>query len=167
MLKTYDCELPDVTSLAGTYCAVVSIFVPHIISGTVTKCGGKLGMTDFSIHVGPAPKLKALEGSFVTKDTVLSWMDGEKGVYHVELLSDSRMAVKPNIEVFTAAKEIRWPDLQGLGLAFPAGAHYRLRVSRLSARASVDELVSFRSPAQAPDEVREITSKTIEVTLTK
>ncbi len=166
VLKTYDCQLPDVTSLDGTYCAVVSIYVPHIISGTVTKCGGKLGMTDFSIHVGPAPKLKApREGLAVTKETVLSWTDDEKGVYRVELLPDSRMAVKPNIEIFTNAKEIRWPDLEGLGLGFPVGTHYRFRVSRLSARASVDELVSVRS--QAPDEVQEITSETIEVTLTE
>ena len=163
VLKRYDCQLPDVTSLPGTYCAVISIFVPTIISGTVTKCGGKLGMADFSIHVGPAPKLKALEGSTVSRETVLSWADDEKGVYRVELLSEPARPGKPNIEVFTAAKEIRWPDLQGLGLEFPVGARYRFRVSRLSGRASVDELVFARSP----DEAQEITSNTLEVTLTE
>jgi hypothetical protein len=167
VLKTYDCPLPNLTTLAGTYCAVVSINFPYgEATGKVTKCGGKLGMTDFSFHVGPPPKFKAPRENFtMTRESTLSWVDAEKGVYHVELMPDSRMAIKPTIEIFTAEKELRWPDLEGLGLKFPAGAQYRFRVSRLSPYASVDELVSGRGFPQNQDEVQEIASEPIEVTL--
>jgi hypothetical protein len=167
VVKTYDCPMPDVTALDGSYCATFYIYFPYgDATGQVTKCGGKLGMTDFSFHVGPPPKLKApREGFAMTSESTLSWVDTEKGVYRFELTPDSRMPVKPSIEVFTAEKELRWPDLEGLDLRFPAGAKYRLRVSRLSGHASVDELVSGRDLGQ--DESQEVTSEPVEVTLTE
>jgi hypothetical protein len=167
--KTYDCPLPDVTALAGTYCATVSFMFPYRdANSTVTKCGGKLGMTDFSIHVGPAPQLEAPRpGSTVTRQSRLSWTDAEQGVYQVELVADSRMAVKPTIEIFTTDKQLDWPELEGLGLAFPAGAGYRLQVSRLSPYRSVDELVSGRALSGSPDESQKITSEAVDVKLTE
>jgi len=130
--KTYDCELPDLRSLGGEYCASINFAYPF---GEPTvearKCGGKIGMTDFSFHVGGPPRFQG-KSATVSKDGVLAWTDKEKGVYMVKLGPDWHTPKAPHLEIFTSETQIRWPDFEALGVTLPVGAKFRCQVSRLS-----------------------------------
>jgi hypothetical protein len=164
-LKTFDCELPDLGSLGGEYCATIN-FTYFDTTGMARKCGGKIGMTDFSFHVEPPPRFQA-RGKFstVTKDAVLSWTDAGKGVYLVDLGPELRSPSMPHVQVLTAATQIHWPDFEALGVKVPVGAKYRCRVSRLSPYTSVDDLASWRGLYPTATDFQQVDSNPIAVTV--
>ena len=83
----------------------------------------------------------------------------------VDLGPDSRSANLPHIQVFTAERQIRWPDFEALGAKSPFGAKYRCQVSRLSPYASVDDLASWRGLYPTATDFQKVDSPPIEVTL--
>jgi hypothetical protein len=164
--KTFDCELPDLSALGGEYCAFISYsFIYDRGHGQTTRCGGKLGMTDFSFRVGPPPNLKQKDKpATMTSDGTLSWTDADKGVYMVTLASEPRKRRLPHITVFTSATSIHWPDFEALGSKFPVGAKYTCQVTRLSPYESVDDLASPRGFTQTAD-FQKVESLPLELTL--
>ena len=115
VLKTFECELPDLGSLGGEYCATIN-FSYFDTTGTARRCGGKIGMTDFSLHVGAPPRFQERgKSSTVTKDSLLAWTDKEKGVYMVDLGPDSRRFPSPGREV-PDRSEIHLPSLTAVAL---------------------------------------------------
>jgi hypothetical protein len=164
---TYDCPLPDLSVLGGGYCATIHVAFPFgEATGVVKKCGGKTGMTDFSIHVGPPPRfLERGKTSTLGKDASLSWTATGESVYVVELEPAARSPARPHLQVFTAEPRLRFPDLAVLGVKFPVGAAYKCQVSRLSPYSSLDELASARESSRSEGELQKIDSEPIEVTL--
>lgn len=162
--KTFDCELPDLGVLGGEYCAVINYaFVFDHGRGMTRRCGGKLGMTDFSFRVGPPPKLEQ-KGTTMASHGTLSWTDTEKGVYMVTLAPDYRERRLPHIKVFTSATSIHWPDFAVLGTKFPVGAKYTCKVTRLSPYESIDDSASSRGFTETAD-YQEVESVPLELTL--
>jgi hypothetical protein len=168
VLNTYDCHLPDLGSLGGEYCAHINYQFPlrYDANGTTTRCGGKLGMTDFSFHVGPKPEWTGASDHMNPQST-LTWKDQGKGIYRVHLTPGYDSKVKgPTIDIYTARTGVRWPDLNAWGMDFPAGATYKCEVTRLSPHASVDELTSLRGFDKDSD-YEEAEASTLELSMVK
>ena len=155
VLNTYDCRLPDLSSLGGEYCAHIYFQFPvrYQSNGNSTRCAGKLGMTDFSFHVAAEPQWVGVSrATSMTPKTVLHWKDQGPGVYQV-ILSASYDSKKtgPAIIIYTGQSSVRWPDLSDVGLDFPAGASYGIKVTRYSPCLSVDELTSAKGWDKSAD----------------
>ena len=138
----YSCGLPDLTTLGGDYCVYILDVWGY---AQATKCGGALGMNDFSIQVQAPPQIqKPTDGSPITKDSKLSWTGIPNGVYMLDLSPDRITATSPHIQIYTSATQLRWPDLHAIGVEFPVGVTYTCQVSGLSPYASMDDLASSR-----------------------
>jgi hypothetical protein len=159
----YSCGIPDVSTLGGEYC--VSI-VDVLGYARAQRCGGTIGMSDFSIQVQAPPQFqKPTHGSPITKDSKLSWTGISNGVYMLDLNPDNPSAISPRIQVYTSATQLRWPDLGAIGVAFPVGATYSCQVSGLSPYASLDDLASSRGLFNEQMDRQWLDSTTIELSL--
>jgi hypothetical protein len=103
---SFDCHLPDLSELGGEYCMVIGV---ESSNERVSRCGGRLGMEDFSVTPAPpAPVLR--HGAEVDEDTMVAWT-GEGQVFELRL-GPSHSA---NIRVYTAKQSFSWSDFVALG----------------------------------------------------
>jgi len=138
----YSCVIPDLSTLGGGYCvSIVDIFG----CARAKRCGGAIGMNDFSLQVQAPPQFqKPVDGSPITKDSKLLWTSISSGVYRLDLVPDEPSAASPRIQVYTSATQLRWPELGAIGVVFPAGSTYTCQVSGLSPYTSLDDFASSR-----------------------
>jgi hypothetical protein len=160
---SFDCALPDLSSLNGEYCAsIVDVW------GDVhaTRCGGQLGMRDFSLHVQAPPQIrKPVDGSPVTKESKLSWTSVEGGVYLLAVMPELASPETPRIHAYLMTTELAWPDLKLLGVEFPVGQTYSYRVSAFLPYASMDALSSSKGPYRVGVDCQKLDSGTISLVL--
>lgn len=143
VLNTYDCRLPDLGRLGGEYCAHIGYQFPvrDFPNGNATRCGGKLGATDFSFRIGPHPQWTE-SADRMSPGGTLAWKDAGKGIYRVLLAPAWDSAIKgPVFEIYTHQTRVRWPDARAWGIHFATGATYKVEVTRMSYD-SVDRVAS-------------------------
>jgi hypothetical protein len=110
----YACQLPDLSELPGEYCIHVG---EDARDERVSRCGGRLGMDDFSVPPHPpAPVLKY--GDDVDESTMVAWT-GEGKVFELRL-GPSHSA---NIRVYTAKQSFSWDDFVALGFGWSGFQH--------------------------------------------
>jgi len=160
---SFGLQLPDLQQLGGDYCVYFSDTAGYA-SGR--RCGGRLGMTDFSIQVQQPPQmLKPPTGANATRNTLLSWSGVAGGVYMVDLNPDNPTAAQPRVQVYTSATSLAWPDFEELGIAFPAGATYRCQVIALMPYTSIDDFASNHGLFATGVDLQMLKSVQVEVTL--
>jgi len=159
----FDCELPDLSALGGDYCAsIVDVFG----YAQATRCGGAIGMTDFSIQVVAPPQFKSpVTGTPTSKGSRLTWGGVQNAVFLLEIGPDFPTPNAPIVRAYTSATQLRWPDLQAMGIAFLGGSTYTCQVSALLPYASIDDLASSHGPAAMGVDRQQLDSNTIELPL--
>ena len=165
-LGRYDCTVPDLSPLGGEYC--IDMIDGEVGGGGVKHCGGKIGMTDFSIKLEAPPKLKALDKpGFISKTTVLAWSGDEKAVYAVDIRPDIAAGVAWfEFRLYLAGPRLAWPNIEDYGVKAPAGSKVKVHISRLFPYRSVDELAGASGPLSATVEYQRATSLPVELTVT-
>jgi hypothetical protein len=140
----FDCELPDLTSLGGEYCMAIGESLSKL---RAMRCGGKIGMTGFSIPAQPpAPQITVDDDGH--NDRMITWtVPGGVGarVYELNLGYDFEGL---NVRVYTGAQSFTWSEVEALGVDFRRDDP-RLRgikVTALLPYTSMDDLVSGRGP---------------------
>jgi hypothetical protein len=162
----YDCAVPDLSTLGGEYCI-------HFIDGTshgseVQHCGGKIGMTDFSLAVQAPPKLRVLDGGGSAEKMVLAWSGDERAVYSVDIRPDIGAGIKWfEFRLYTAGTRLAWKDLKAYGIETPAGPNrkYEVSVSRVYPYRSVDAIATLAGPLSRTAEYQRVTSNILEIDL--
>ena len=157
---TFDCEVPDLSTLPGEYCvSVVGSNVPYWGSIRPVKCGVRLGSTDLAIpgNLPVPPETSSTQvpsmqftspttdrTRAVTRDSLFAWEARANSVYVVELRPslERPFALIPRIFLFTSRTSFRWSDLAAHGIAFPTTAAYVASVAAISA-SSVDQVASL------------------------
>jgi hypothetical protein len=163
----YDCEVPDLTALGGEYCI-------HFIDGTshgaeVQRCGGRIGMIDFSLTVQAPPKLRLLDEHAKSNATMaLTWSGDERAVYSVDIRPDIGAGIKWfEFRLYTSGTRLAWKELKAYGIETPAGSKrkYEVSVSRMYPYRTVDELASEAGPFSRTVEYQRVTSNSLEIEL--
>ena len=158
---TFDCAVPDLSTLPGEYCvSVVGSNYPYGGSERPVKCGIRLGSTDLvipgNLPVPPEPSPTHIasmqftspttdQRRAVTRDSLIAWEDRAHSVYVVELrpsLEGQWFALIPRIFLFTSRTSFRWSELVAHGIAFPTTATYVATVAAIPA-SSVDQVASL------------------------
>lgn len=152
----FDCRLPDLSELGGEYC--MAIGVGETLTGQrMSRCGGQLGIRDFSEPRAPAPPVMR-HGSAVDQDTMVAWT-GEGHVF--EIMIGTAIHREPEIRILTAKHSLSWSDFLALGMTWDA--FERISDNTMETRAgrpaidvysvasvhpyqSMDDLVSARHP---------------------
>jgi len=163
----YDCAVPDLSALGGDYC--MSIIDGRGKGSEAQHCGGKIGMTDFSLTVEKPPKLHPLDKpGLVTAQTVLSWSGDEKAVYALDIRPDIGRGIKWfEFTLYTSGTRLAWKDLKGYGIETPAGQKFKVSVSRLFPYRTVDEIASTSGPISTTVEHQYLASDELEITVTE
>ena len=140
----FDYPVPDLRHLPGRYCVNVYDGTRGHFSST-SKCGIALGATDVTIRVHAPPKLTSPafkqyshDRVTISRDTRFAWtaLDGPV-VYRLTLKGS------PRINVYTTATSTAWPDLQSVGISFPAIKEgYGVSVTAFGPHAGMDEAFS-------------------------
>jgi hypothetical protein len=151
----FDCRLPDLSELGGEYCMVIGVG-NELSNPRISRCGGQLGMRDFSEPPAPtAPVMR--HGSEVDQDTMIAWT-GEGHVFEVSI--GPGWNTEAPIRIFTAQRSLSWSDFLALGMTWDefvrqsegyGQARYSAptidvnSVASLSPYQSMDDLVSGRN----------------------
>jgi hypothetical protein len=152
----FDCRLPDLSALGGEYCMAIGVG-EDLTSQRVSRCGGRLGMRDFSEPAVPAPPVMR-HGSAVDQDTMIAWT-GEGHVF--EVMIGPAIYPEAPIRIFTAKHSLSWSDFLALGMNW--NAFERISDNTMETRAgrptidvysvgsvhpyqSIDDLISARHP---------------------
>jgi hypothetical protein len=140
----FDFPVPDLRHLPGRYCVDVYDGTRGIFSSTI-KCGVDFGATDVSIRLHAPPRLTSpafkqysRDRATMSRDTQFAWTALDGPVVY-------RLTVKgsPRIDVYTTATTTAWPDLQSVGIAFPALKEgYGVSVTAFGPHAGMDEAFS-------------------------
>jgi hypothetical protein len=140
--RSYDCELPDLTSLRGEYCIAVGGSLSNL---RAMRCGGKIGMKDFSIP--PQPPVPQITTAEKGGGTMMRWDAGDISSRVFELSFGNELK-GPDARVYTSEQSFTWSQLEALGIDFRRdGALLRnVRVTALLPYVSMDDLVSKRGP---------------------
>ena len=159
----FDCALPDLSALGGDYCATIVAAWGEV---QATRCGGQIGMLDFSIHVQAPPQIqKPTDGSPITKESKLSWTGVTNAVYLLDIIPDSATSTVPRIQAYLSGTQLAWPDLKSLGVEFPVGQTYGYRVSGFVPYASMDAFASSEGPYRTGVDLQQLDSKAISLVL--
>ena len=108
---TYDCRLPDLSELGGEYCMVIGVG-DEWADARVSRCGGQLGMRDFSVPAAPPPPV-VNHGAKVDADTMVAW-SGKGRVFEIRM----GPSWSPLIRIFTAKRSFAWSDFLTLGFTW-------------------------------------------------
>jgi len=178
---TYDCELPDLTALGGEYCIAVGESLSNL---RAMRCGGKIGMKDFSIPAHtPAPQIKVEDDGH--SDRMITWTTPrglDARVYELNLGSEFE---RLNVRVYTSAQTFTWSQVEALGVDFrrdgprftwsqveAPGVDFRrdprlsgIKVTALLPYTSMDDLVSGRGPMAVGSSWRRVESDEVVLTL--
>ena len=158
---SYDCELPDFGALEGAYCIAIGRGGAGKIR--VLRCGGKLGMADFSIPPQPQPPHLTI-GDKEDRDRILGW-DGEGQVFELNLGHDFEGLF---VRVYTSKRSFTWSELAALGVDFAWNRAVSVRgvvVTALLPYSSMDELVSGRGPMAVGTSWRRVESSEVDIRL--
>jgi hypothetical protein len=158
---SYDCELPDFGAREGAYCIAIGREDTDKIRAL--RCGGQLGMSDFSIPSQPqAPHLTI--GNKEDRDKLLGW-DGEGQVFELNLGHDYG---GPFARVYTSKRSFAWSELAALGVDFAenrAGTVPGVVVTALLPYSSMDDLVSGSGPMAMGASWRRVESDEVDIRL--
>jgi hypothetical protein len=152
---SYDCELPDFGALEGAYCIAIGRGGASKIRAL--RCGGQLGMADFSIPPQPRPPHLTI-GDKEDRDRILGW-DGEGQVFELNLGHDF---AGPFVRVYTSKRSFTWSELAALGVDFAENRAVSVRgvvVTALLPYSSMDDLVSGRGPMAMGTSWRRVESR--------
>jgi hypothetical protein len=141
---TYDCELPDLTALGGEYCMAVGESLSNL---RAMRCGGKIGMKNFSIPAQPpAPQIKLDDNGH--SDGMVTWTTARGLDAHVFELNLGYGVKGLNVRVYTSAQSFTWSQVEALGVDFRRdGPHLRgIKVAALLPYASMDDLAFGHGP---------------------
>jgi hypothetical protein len=159
----YDCELPDLGPLGGSYCATIQDVFGY---AQATRCDAGIGMTDFSIQVQAPPQFKTpVTGTPTAGDSKLTWAGVTNAVYLFDAGPDFATPAAPHVQAYTSASQLRWPDLEAVGVSFPSGSTYTCQVSALVPYTSIDDLESSQGLAATGIDRQQISSTTIALPL--
>jgi len=144
--KSY--AIQDLRGFGLELCAVASLGNPFVRTRR-SQCGldptASLSIALPSPPAFTAPPIEMAAGP----DTRFAWSAVPNGVYRLVLPGGSPS--QPSITVVTAQTSVGWPDLQGVGVAFPTPlTTYVAVVSVSGPYASIDELAGGRGPGAAP-----------------
>lgn len=158
----FDCEMPDLSALAGSYCVDIEDVFGH---AQVTRCGAQVGMTDFRIAVQPPPAIvEPGPMASIGKEALVSWTGEKDGVYLLEV--GPTFGAMARVEAYVAGTQLAWPNLEAMGKKFPVGVNAYCQVSRMVPYASMDDLASARGPfARRGMDFQQISSEALSVTL--
>ena len=157
---SYDYELPDFSSLGGTYCIALGW---NTAGARAMRCGGKLGMKDFSIAPQAQPP-QITVGDKNDADRILSWT-GEGEVFQLTLGHDYMGAFA---RVYTSKHSFTWSELAALGVNFAGNQQVSvegIKVKTLLPYKSMDDLISGRGPFALGTSWRTVESREVEVRL--
>ena len=157
---SYARELPDFSALGGTYCIA---FGWHPAGSRAMRCGGKLGMKDFSLAPQTQPP-QITVGDKDDADRILSWT-GEGEVFELNLGHDFEVTFA---RVYTSKRSFTWSELAALGVSFAWNQQVSLagiKVTALLPYRSMDDLVSGRGPFGMGTSWRRVESREVDVRL--
>ncbi len=157
--SSFDYLVPDLSRLGGQLC-VAAASSPQL--SVTQRCGLSVGQKEIALILEPAPTLVTpTAGLNVTRDTRFEWTAFGGGVHLLELEPTIVGATSPNIYVFTAGTSVGWPEIESLGVSFPAGARYGITVVGLGPHATLDESLGQNGlVAPSPVELRRSYSQT-------
>ena len=156
---TYDCELPDLTSLEGEYCIAIGESLSKL---RAMRCGGKIGMRDFSIpSQPPVPQIKVdYDGH---SDRMVTWTAPGGVAARVYELNLGNEFERLNVRVYTSAQNFTWSQVEALGVDFRRDGPRLsgIKVTALLPYTSMDDLVSGRGPMAVGSSWRRVESDEI------
>jgi hypothetical protein len=159
----FNCDLPDLSGLGGDYCFSIQDAFGDV---SATRCGGQIGMTDFSMQVPAPPQFKSLvTGTPISKTEKLSWTGLSHAVYMLDVGPDFAGRNTPHVQAYTSDTQLGWPDLSSLGVSFPSGSTYNCRVSALVPYSSIDDFASSRGRTATGADRQQLDSQTSKLPL--
>jgi hypothetical protein len=160
--SAFDEIVPDLSDSGAELCVGAGAAAGSFLT---ERCGISLRDGDATVTLQQAPSVSSPgDGATVTKDTQFSWSRFDGGV-HVLQLEPSSSATGPRIYLFTSLTNTLWPDLAGVGVAFPASASYQCAVGGLGPYTSMDDALGPDGlGAPFPSEIRRSFSPTLNVT---
>lgn len=142
---SFNCQVPDLKALGGEYC--ISILFPRpygvgpfgVERVRANRCGGKIGMTDFSILPSPpAPVLKVAPAGTETEE-IVSWTGPGDPLCELSIgwLNDRPAAV-----VYLNKNRLSWSDFEALGLKYAPNTTAYFQGAAFHPHRAVDDFAS-------------------------
>jgi hypothetical protein len=155
----FACALPDLGMLGGEYC--MSLHAPGRLP-RAHRCGGALGMRDFSIAPAPPrPRLVAGAQASPASD-MLSWTGPGQPVYQLTFDTDDPGAY---VIVYLAKPSFSWTDFRALAVPLGADTAVSATVAALIPYAGVDELASGVEPLSVRTSWQRLESQKLELAI--
>lgn len=160
---SFDFEVPDLTEIGGEYCIGVS---DNAGRANAIKCNIQASMENILILVDNPPEIqRPLSGAPVSKDTVLSWTAVPNSVYSLWIgPSDQAGQDLPGIRVYTTETQLRWPNLEAIGVPFRPSVKYEGTVAAFAPFGSVDDVASWAGPEPPGTDRQRLFSASFEAT---
>lgn len=141
----FNCEVPDLKALGGEFC--ISILFPRpygvgpfgVERVRANRCGGKIGMTDFSIPPSPPPPVLKVAPAGTETEEIVSWTGPGDPLYQ---LSIGRFDAGPAAVVYLNKNRLSWSDFEALGLKYAANTTASFRVAAFHPHRAVDDFAS-------------------------
>jgi hypothetical protein len=132
----YRCELPDLSRLGGEYCLAI---VPRNQEPRASRCGGAIGMEDFSIPPAPPPPQLIPRAATSAKGDLLAWTGPGRPLYRLTL---GNCMLEACAVVYLAKTSFSWSAFQALAVPFRGDTIADVSVSALYPYATMDELAT-------------------------
>ncbi len=147
----YECQVPDLSPLGGEYCMYI---IDGVSEGSeARRCGGRIGMTDFSLAIEAPPKVKLPEGPVAPDSgTLVSWAGDGRAVYVVDVRPDVALGPSQSSEkwfdfkLYTTGTRLTWKDVSDFGVKLLEGRKYKFNIARLYPFRTLDEMASRSGP---------------------